>query len=129
MRDMKKDLGNLLLLVCRLFVLLLLLLFSGFGLVNCISSPAVVVCPLSCCAVVLLSVMLISSVDDDDDVDNTIKLKKIVDSIILIILLTIIMVYFRNDVRIWLISMYDLYYEYLIVKLLFIAIWNADRRI
>ena len=73
--------------------------------------------------------MLISSVDDDDDVDNTIKLKKIVDSIILIIFLTIIMVYFRNDVRIWLISMYDLYYEYLIVKLLFIAIWMADRRI
>ena len=73
--------------------------------------------------------MLISSVDDDDDVDNTIKLKKIVDSIILIIFLTISMVYFRNDVRIWLISMYDLYYEYRIVKLLFIAIWIADRRI
>ncbi len=73
--------------------------------------------------------MLVSSVDDADDVDNTIKLKKIVDSIILIIFLTIIMVYFRNDVRIWLISMYDLYYDYLIVKLLFIAIWMADRRI
>ena len=89
--------------------------------------PAAVICPLSCWAIVLLSVMWISSVDDDDDVDDSIK--KNCQLCYTHNLLTIIMVYFRNDARIYLISMCDLYYEYLIIKLLFIPIWMVDRRI
>ena len=72
--------------------------------------------------------MLVSSVDDADDVDDIIKIKNC-RLYYTYNILTVIMAYFRNDARMYLISMYDLYYEYRIIKFLFILIWMMDRRI